>query len=126
MAKIDCFEELDVWRHAAEIGIEVYGLADELPLSKDFKSRDQLIGTVISISNNIAEGFEYNNNKDFIRFLAYAKGSVGELRSQAFVLYKAGRIKEEDYWGLKESLLNISKEIKGFINYLKAFENNKK
>ncbi|QDH79711.1 four helix bundle protein [Echinicola soli] len=107
MAKNDCFEELDVRKYAAEIGIEVYDLVDKLPLSKDFKSRDQLSGAAISISNNIAEGFEYNDNKNFIRFLEYAKGSAGELRSQAFVLSKAGRIKEDDYWDLKESLLNI-------------------
>ncbi|AGA78751.1 four helix bundle protein [Echinicola vietnamensis] len=126
MAKIDCFEELEVWKHAAEIGIKVYELADKPPLSKDFKSRDQFIGSAISISNNIAEGFEYNNNNDFIRFLKYAKGSAGELRSQAFVLNRAGRIVEEDYLILKDILVNISKEIKGFIKYLRAFENKKK
>ncbi|WP_230981343.1 four helix bundle protein [Echinicola salinicaeni] len=79
MVKISCFEELDVWRHAAQIGVDVYQIADKTPLSEDFKSRDQLIAAAISISNNIAEGFEYNNNKDFVRFLIYAKGSAGEV-----------------------------------------------
>lgn len=125
MVKITCFEELEVWQHAAQIGIMVYGIADNVPLSKDFKSRDQLIGAAISISSNIAEGFEYNNNKEFIRFLNYAKGSAGEVRSQAYVLNKSGRITEDDYQTLRNSLVQISKEIKGFSNYLKSFEQNK-
>ncbi len=127
MGKISCFEDLEVWQHAAQIGITIYQLADREPLSKDYKSRDQLIGAGISISNNIAEGFEYNNNKVFIRFLGYAKGSAGEVRSQAFVLKKAGRITEDDYVDLRYDLLSISKEIKGFMNYLSEFEkkNNK-
>jgi len=125
MVKISCFEELDVWKHAAQVGVDVYQIADKAPLSKDYKSRDQLIGAAISISNNIAEGFEYNNNKDFIRFLSYAKGSAGEVRSQAYVLNKAGRMTDEDYSSLKERLIEISSEIKGFISYLRAFEKNK-
>ena len=43
-------------------------------MARDFTARDQLRRAAISISNNIAEGFEYNNNKVFCRFLMYAKG----------------------------------------------------
>ncbi|WP_215222808.1 four helix bundle protein [Echinicola shivajiensis] len=125
MVKISCFEELDVWKHAAQIGVDIYRIADKTPLSKDYKSRDQLISAAISISNNIAESFEYNSNKDFVRFLIYAKGSAGEVRSQAYVLNKAARISDEDYISLRESLVQISKEIKGFVSYLREFEKNK-
>jgi len=48
----------------------------------------------ISISSNIAEGFEYNTSRELIRFLKYAKGSAGELRSQLIVLEKSGLIVE--------------------------------
>lgn len=62
MAKISAFEDLEVWKEAVRIGVEIYRLADLSPLKNDYKSRDQIIGAAISISNNIAEGFEYNNN----------------------------------------------------------------
>jgi four helix bundle protein len=125
MGKIGRFEDLEVWKNAVKIGVLVYEIADKKPLSVDFKSRDQLIGAAISISNNIAEGFEYNNNKVFLRFLTYAKGSAGEVRSQAYILKQVNRITKEDYEILHQSLLNISSEIKGFMKYLSEFEKKK-
>lgn len=121
MAKISAFEDLEVWKDAVKIGVEIYRLADLSPLKNDYKSRDQIIGAAISISNNIAEGFEYNNNKVFIKYLHYAKGSAGEVRSQLAILVAAGRVNKEDYEKLKSDLFSLSSKIKAFINYLKAF-----
>jgi four helix bundle protein len=120
MATIEAFENLNIWKEAVRIGVEVYKLSDRAPLKNDFRSRDQLIGATISISNNIAEGFEYNNNKVFIKFLYYAKGSAGEVRSQLAVLVAAGRVSENDYHVLHNDLKKLSAQIKTFINYLKS------
>ena len=76
------------------IGVEVYNLTSKGKLEKDFSVKDQLRRAAISISNNIAEGFEYNNNKVFIKFLGYAKASAGELRSNLFVLKEAQVVAE--------------------------------
>ncbi len=121
MAKVLAFEDLDIWKEAVRIGVEIYRIADLSPLKNDYKSRDQIIGAAISISNNIAEDFEYNNNKVFIKYLHYAKGSAGEVRSQLAILVAAGRVNDEDYQKLKSDLLSLSSKIKAFINYLKAF-----
>ena len=94
-------------------------------LEKDFGSRDQLRRSAISISNNIAEGFEYNNNKVFCKFLTYAKASAGELRSNLFVLTEAQLVNEIDNKRLQEILINTSKNIGGFMKYLKNFESKK-
>jgi len=126
MAKINSFEDLNIWNEAVRIGVEIYRLADMAPLKNDFKSRDQLIGAAISISNNIAEGFEYNNNKVFVKFLHYSKGSAGEVRSQLAVLVKAGRVQNEDYLKLKSELIILSSQIKAFINYLVTLINDSK
>jgi len=126
MSKINSFEDLNIWNEAVRIGVEIYRLADMAPLKNDFKSRDQLIGAAISISNNIAEGFEYNNNKVFVKFLHYSKGSAGEVRSQLAVLVKAGRVQNEDYLKLKSELIILSSQIKAFINYLVTLINNSK
>jgi four helix bundle protein len=120
MATIEAFEDLNIWKEAVRIGVEIYRLADRTPLKNDYKSRDQLIGAAISISNNIAEGFEYNNNRIFIKFLFYAKGSAGELRSQLAVLVAAERVNENDYQALQRDLKKLSGQIKTFINYLKT------
>ncbi|MDG1278564.1 MAG: four helix bundle protein [Algoriphagus sp.] len=114
------FEELVIWQKAISIGVDIYSISDQLPLKNDYKSRDQLIGSAVSISNNIAEGFEYNNRVQFIRFLGYAKGSAGELRSQLALLVKVNRVSEENYMKLKEELIGLSRQIKSLIEYLKT------
>jgi len=126
MAKIERFEDLDLWKEAIVIGVEIYKLTSAGKLEKDYSSKDQLRRAAISISNNIAEGFEYNNNKSFIKFLGYAKGSAGELRSNLYVLKEANVISDRDYECLETKLLPISKNIRGFIKYLKNFESKKK
>ena len=125
MAKIQRFEDLEVWKEAVKMGVLIYKLTEEGKMAKDFSARDQLRRAVISVSNNIAEGFEYNNNKSFIRFLMYAKGSAGEVRSQLFVLKEAGMIEENKFLPAWENALKLSKTIEGFRKYLRAFEKRK-
>lgn len=122
MAKYERFEDLPVWQHSIEIGLRIYELADPEKVLKDYRAKDQLVGAAISISNNIAEGFEYNRNKQFIRYLEIAKGSAGELRSQLFLMMKAGKIEREAYEFNYNDLVLFSSELKGLIKYLRDFE----
>ncbi|MBN7817224.1 four helix bundle protein [Algoriphagus pacificus] len=125
MAKYDRFEDLPVWQHAIRIGVRIYGLVESEKLGKDYRAKDQLIGSAISISNNIAEGFEYNRNRQFIRYLEISKGSAGELRSQLFLLLSTGKIDKEIYDEYYSDLIDLSSELKGLIKYLNEFENGK-
>ncbi len=126
MAKYERFEDLPVWQHAIEIGVRIYELVDSEKVLKDYRAKDQLIGAAISISNNISEGFEYNRNKQFIRYLEIAKGSAGELRSQLFLMMRAGKIEKEVYEFNYNDLVLFSSEVKGLIKYLREFEKNRK
>ncbi len=83
MAKIERFEDLDLWKEATAIGVEIYKLTSSGKLMRDYSSKDQLRRAAISISNNIAEGFEYNNNRNFVRFLRFSKGSAGRTKKSA-------------------------------------------
>ena len=70
MASINSFEELDIWKKAQELARIIFKLCEINPgITLDFSYKDQLKRASLSISNNIAEGFEYNNNNDFHRFL---------------------------------------------------------
>ena len=126
MAKIERFEDLEIWKEAVAVGVDTYNLTSQGKLKNDYSSKDQLRRAAISISNNIAEGFEYNNNKSFVRFLGFAKGSAGELRSNLYVLKEAEVILIEDYESMHRKLVALSKSIGGFIRYLKDFESKKK
>lgn len=126
MAKINHFEELEIWKDAVKIGVQIYKLTESGKLKNDFSAKDQLRRAAISISNNIAEGFEYNNNRSFLKFLLYSKGSAGELRSQLYVLKEAGIIDKNKFESLRNDLLKLSKSIEGFRKYLKDFEKKNK
>jgi four helix bundle protein len=119
MAKISRFEDLEIWKQSAAIGVKIYSLSEQGKLKNDFGAKDQIRRSASSISNNIAEGFEYNN-KEFIRFLKFAKGSAGELRSQLYILMLAEFIPQKSYEELYKELISISSQLGGFIKYLKA------
>ncbi|WP_369124776.1 four helix bundle protein [Mucilaginibacter sp. 10I4] len=74
------------------------------------------------MSDNIAEGFEYNNNPDFIRFLNYAKGASGEFRNKLTILVSAGKIEQLTFDDLYSKSLEFSGKTKTLIAYLKKFE----
>ena len=125
MNKIKQFEDLEIWQKATEIALEIYLISEKGKLKTDFGMKDQIRKAAMSISDNISEGFEHNNNKDFIRFLRYAKGSAGELRNKLFVLYKLEFIEEDFYNDKHNRLIELSKNIGGFIKYLKEYEKKK-
>ena len=126
MAKVEKFEELEIWKIAIEIAVEVYLLCDEEPLKSDWGMKDQIRRAACSMSDNIAEGFEYNNNPDFIRFLNYAKGSSGEFRNKLTILNKAAKINDDKFNGLYIKSIEFSGKTKSLIDYLKRFESDKK
>jgi len=123
MAKIQKFEDLDVYKNALDIAVYIYKLVSKGKLSKDYKLKDQLTSAALSISNNIAEGFEYDNRKDFIKFLRYSKGSTGEVRNMLIYLKRIGLISNEVHEKLTNDAVILSKQLFSFINYLKNNNN---
>ena len=87
--EIFSFEDLIIWQKAQELAKKIYKLAIKSKfISRDPKLKDQLKSASLSISDNIAKGFEHNNNADFQRFLRIAKGSCVETRKKSFLQEK--------------------------------------
>jgi len=84
--KITKFEDLIIWQKGVEMAVLVYNLFKD---SKDFGFRDQVQRSAVSISSNIAEGYDRQSNNEFIRFLRIAKSSCAELRTQLIIAQKA-------------------------------------
>jgi four helix bundle protein len=116
--KIKKFEDLPIWQLALKITKEIYELTNKKEFSKDFSLRDQIRRAIISVSSNIVEGFEKNNNNEFIRFLKIAKGSVGEVRNQLYIALAVNYIKEQEFDKINKELEDLANQIGGFIVYL--------
>ncbi|WP_348719451.1 four helix bundle protein [uncultured Alcanivorax sp.] len=86
------FEELSIWRRSSALCVELYRYLREL---KDFGFRDQITRSALSVPSNIAEGFERDSSKERARFWSYAKGSVGELRTQIHIGQQIGYLEPE-------------------------------
>ncbi|MBS1640071.1 MAG: four helix bundle protein [Bacteroidetes bacterium] len=120
MPTYQSFTELPLWKEAVDFAAEVYKFCEDGKLKTDYRMKDQLRAAASSISNNIAEGFEYSSKKDFVRFLTYAKGSCSEAFNQFTILYKAEMIEQSQYSYFSSKATELSKKIGGFIQYLKS------
>ena len=119
MSKVNTFEELEVWKNAIILCECVYLITSESEIKKDFALRDQLRRSALSISSNIAEGFERDSNNSFIYFLLISKGSCGELRTQIHLSYKLNLISEDVYTDIREKCIHIGKQLGAFVKYLR-------
>ena len=68
----ETFENREVWKEGMELSVRVYELTRR---RRDFDFRSQITRAALSISSNIAEGYERHSNQEFIRYLFIAKGS---------------------------------------------------
>lgn len=111
----ETFEQLEVWRRAQALSIEVYRLLAEC---RDWGFRDQVTRSANSVADNIAEGAERSGKAEFKQFLSYAKGSAGETRSQVLRAIALGYITEERGKALVDELRRISRMIHALIQSL--------
>ncbi len=118
MAKIESFEDLEVWTKARVLCKRIFDIRNESHLKTDYRLYDQINAASGSIMDNIAEGFERNGNKEFIQFLSIAKASCGEVRSQLYRIRDRNYISSEVFQQLLEEVRSLSRQIGGFITYL--------
>ncbi|GAB2830903.1 four helix bundle protein [Ferruginibacter profundus] len=121
MATITSFEDLDIWKKAIDLGVMVYELSENnIKIAKDFSFKDQVKRAAQSVSNNIAEGFEYSNNNDFWRFLRIAKGSCGEVRSCLLFSIRVKYTTNKEVDHMIEFARLLGSQIGNMMKYLRA------
>lgn len=113
------FEDIDAWKKGRQLCGRVYDLTRNESFSKDYSLKDQVRRASVSISSNIAEGFERDGRDEFIQFLSMSKGSAGELRSQLYIAKDEGYISESDFEECLSLCTEVSKLLNGLVQYLK-------
>jgi len=71
--KYERFEQLPVWQAAIDLAVEVYELTEKPAFQRRHSLRDQIERAAVSVSNNIAEGFERGTNQELLTFLYIAR-----------------------------------------------------
>jgi four helix bundle protein len=119
MATFKRFEEIESWKRARELTNKVYQVSKQGDFARDFTLKDQVRRACISIMSNIAEGYDRSGTKEFVQFLATAKGSAGEVRCQLYIALDQGYIDEDEFAELVSTALETQSLIGGLMNYLR-------
>ncbi|HEX3142520.1 MAG TPA: four helix bundle protein [Pyrinomonadaceae bacterium] len=80
------FEDLPVWKSAIDLALNVFEFTAKPEFSSRYSIKNQLERAALSVSNNIAEGFERGTNRELLSFLYISRGSAGEVRSMLCLL----------------------------------------
>jgi len=110
------FEDLPVWNDAVALA---EGCEDFIMAAKDritWSKRDQLDRASLSVSNNIAEGFERGTTNELLNFLYIARGSPGEVRSMLNFFERRPAL--EDF---KSQISNLKSQAESCSRQLRAW-----
>jgi four helix bundle protein len=107
-SKVEKFEDLKVWQLTRELVRCVYSVTTAPAVARDYGFIDQIRRAVVSIMNNIAEGFERGSNRDFVKFLFIVKASAGEVRSLLYVALDQGYIGAEEFDRIYDMCTQVS------------------
>jgi len=118
MATISRFEDIEAWKKGRKLRRAIYRNSKRGEFAKDFALKDQIRRAAISVTSNIAEGFERGGNREFIQFLSNAKGSCGEVRDQLYVVLDENYMTQAEVESLQEACLEIGRLMAGFMDYL--------
>ncbi len=124
--KVKTFEDLQVWKDAIEFVKPIYELTSQEIFNIDFGVKNQIQKAAVSIMNNISEGFERDNNKEFLNFLGYAKGSAGEVRSMLYVALNLNYISKKKFYECYQRSIDIITQTSNFKKYLGNYSSKRK
>jgi four helix bundle protein len=119
--KYERFEQLPVWQAAIDLAAAVYAMTEKPLFRRRYSLRDQIERAAVSVSNNIAEGFERGTKQELLTFLYIARGSAGEVRSMLCLLEKIPVFNELEsgILNLKSSVESISKQLGAWVRTLR-------
>jgi four helix bundle protein len=113
------FEEMKIWQDARSFTKFIYELTATSQFRKDFGLKDQIQRAAVSVISNIAEGYERDNNREFVKFLLYSKGSIGEVRSLLYVAFDLSYISNDEFRRGSATSITIAVQLANFIKYLR-------
>ena len=114
------FEDLPVWKDAIELAVRTFALSAKPCFRGHSGTRNQLENAVVSISNNIAEGFERGTTQELLTFIYISRGSAGETRSMYCLVERLPEFHDlrSEISDLKSKVESISRQLRAWADSL--------
>ena len=122
MATITRFEDIEAWQKGRVLKQALYRHSRSREFAKDFALCNQIRRAAMSVTANIAEGFERGGNREFIQFLSNSKGSCGEVQDHLYTALDERYITKSEFEQLYNQAAEVGRLIGGFMNYLQRSE----
>ena len=122
MSTIKSFEDLEAWQKARTLTRDVYKITQNQPWNTDFGLKNQTQRASVSIMANIAEGFGYKSDKQFLRYLDIARASVCEVQSLLYVALDAEYLDQANFDRMYEQTDSVIALVAGLQRYLRSQE----
>lgn len=111
-------QSLDCWKLSMELVREVYALTRSFPSDERFGLTSQLRRAACSVPSNIAEGAARETDKEFIRTLYIARGSLAEIETQVEIAVMLGYL--QDSARVSDLLRKVSQTLNGYMKYIRS------
>lgn len=112
------YTDLIAWQKGMELVANIYDATDGFPSHEQFGLISQLRRAAVSVPSNIAEGKAHYSNRDFVRFLRHARGSLAEIETQVLIAQQRKYLKSETATKLAEKIDELGRILSGLINSL--------
>ena len=118
------FEDLPVWKDAIELAVRTFAVTAKPCFRGHSGTRNQLENAVVSISNNIAEGFERGTTNELLNFIYISRGSAGETRSMYWLIERLPEFHDlrSEISDLKLKAESISRQLRAWADSLQNTE----
>jgi four helix bundle protein len=118
-------KDLNVWKESVLLVTLIYDKTKSFPKDELFGLTSQIRRSSVSIPSNISEGAARESNKEYLRFLYIAQGSISELDTQLLIANNLNFLINSDYAQIDERIISIRKMLAGLIKFRKGRINGK-
>lgn len=112
------FRDLRVWREAMALTMEIYQATAAFPKHEVYGLTQQIRRAAVSVPSNVAEGKGHRSDREFVRFLLHARGSLLELQTQLLIANELRYFPNGQGIRLLSMAEGVGRALSGLINSL--------
>jgi four helix bundle protein len=119
------YRDLQVWRLSMQLAKEIYGITKDFPSDERFGLISQLRRAAVSIPSNIAEGQARYSQREFLRFISNARGSLAEVETQLLLSMELGYVPESEMQKLNRRTAEVGRLLNGLYSAIQLRTENR-